>query len=104
VYVLSIAVDTVKGAICGAVTVGHVVAVVAEYFARVEPGLFANNAVSLDHLLMSIGLSENPAPAFQCDRSVREVGDCDEVDKGVWRVDGETLGIMKIYQAVKLGP
>ncbi|KRP37169.1 MAG: hypothetical protein ABS34_04020 [Opitutaceae bacterium BACL24 MAG-120322-bin51] len=95
------AVNAVKGAGRAAVALRCVVAVVGEQFAGGKSGLFTDNALAFEHVLMAVFASNHPAPPVEGNRGIREIGDGDEVDEGVRRICFESIGVAKVDEAIK---
>ena len=95
------AVNAVKGAVGATVAQRCVVAGIRERTARDKNGLFADNALAFEHVLMAVLASNHPATPVQSDRGIRQIGDGDEVNKGVRCIGFEPIGVTEIDKAIK---
>lgn len=95
------AVNAVKGAVRATVALCGVVAVVGERFAGGKGGLFADNALAFEHVLMAVLAFNHPATSVEADSSIREVGDGDEVNERVRRIGFEPIGVAEIDETIK---
>lgn len=95
------AVNAVKGAVGATVALRCVVAVIRERSAGDKNGLFADNALALEYVLMAVLTSNHPATPVQSDRGTGQIGDGDEVDEGVRRIWFGPFGIAKVDEAIK---
>ena len=95
------AVNAVEGALCAAVALRCVVAVIGERFARGECGFLADNALAFEHVLMAVLAFDYPATPVEGDLGIRQIGDGDEVNKGVRRIGFEPIGVAEIDETIK---
>ena len=52
---------------------------------------------------MPIFAVNDPAPSVECDGGAGEVGNRDEVDERMWRIGVDSLGVVKIDEAIQRG-
>lgn len=64
------AVNAVEGAVRATVTLCGVVAIVGERFAGGKGGLFADNTLAFEHVVMTVLAFNNPATPVEADRGI----------------------------------
>lgn len=97
------AVNPVEGAGGNTFAVRHVVTVVRERFPWRKRWLFAHNPFAFDHVAVAICIAQHPAATSYRHSRIGEIGDRDEIDKGVRCIAGEALLVVKINKFVESG-
>lgn len=97
------AVNPVEGTRGNTFTVCHVVAVVSERLTRCECRLFTHDAFALDDVAVAIRVAQHPAAASYRHGCIGEIGNGDEINKGVGCIAGEAFLVVEINKFIESG-
>lgn len=97
------AVNPVEGTRSNTFAVRHMVTIVSERLTRSERRFFTHDAFAFDDVAVAIRVAQHPAATSYRHGRIREIGNCDKIDKGVRCVAGEALLVVEINKFVERG-
>ena len=96
-------IDSVKAAAGNRIFIGHVVAVVGEFFAGRESRRLADDLVAFDDHLAAVAVLDDPFAAQERDGVFRAVADAHKIDERVGFIRGQAATTMMVAQFIEAG-